>query len=189
MRLVIVPRWGGSESSDFYPWLCQQVTSREPHETDGLTIEFVECVPRDAPEIESSLNALQSALSSDSIVLAHSVGVQAVLRTLARSPSIQRVRLVAVAPWFTVDRPWPSLLPWINTPFSGSDARGSLRSVNVLLSDNDPFTADFRATKQRFEVELDAEVTVCPGAKHFNARAEASVLDTLNTVLARAVTS
>jgi hypothetical protein len=46
----------------------------------------------------------------------------------------------------------------------------------VLLSDDDPFTSDWRRNRDEWVERLDADVRVHPGAKHFNAAREPAVL-------------
>ena len=46
----------------------------------------------------------------------------------------------------------------------------------VLVSTNDPFTADAAETRRLFEERLGAEVRIHEGAKHFNASEEPAVL-------------
>ena len=58
--------------------------------------------------------------------------------------------------------------------------RSSRRFV-VLLSDNDPFTSDFRENGRLWTERLGAEVVLVPGARHFNASQEPAVLDALRS--------
>jgi hypothetical protein len=58
-------------------------------------------------------------------------------------------------------------------------------SVQVLLSTDDPFTADYEDNARRWRERLDADVTVIEGAKHFNASVEPAVLETLDRLLER----
>lgn len=175
MRLLVVPRWSGSQSSDFYPWLERQAAK---------IFSSIEIVPLAVPPvIEASLSLLAPLLEeapSETIVLGHSVGFQAVMRAAAVARRETTLRgFLGVAPWFTVDRPWPEILPWINEPFDYQKTRGLVRHTNVLLSDNDPFTANYEETQRLFEERLGASVTVNSGAKHFNNQEEPAVLQTL----------
>jgi hypothetical protein len=106
------------------------------------------------------------------------VGVKAALLGVARAGVPVR-GFLGVAAWDTVDRPWPTIEPWIAAALPGVD----VPRIEVLLSDDDPFTADRRSTAARFERELGARVTLCPGAAHFNRAEEPAVLEALRRLL------
>jgi serine hydrolase len=182
LRLLIVPRWGGNGRSDFYPWLLDEPARRRAF----ATIEIVELPRPDAPSIGETVNAVLGALGDEpgrlsrTVVMGHSVGFQAVLRALERLRPPARVRAaLGVAGWWTVDEPWPTIVPWIETPIDDARVRGASERIVVLLSDNDPFTADAEAARRVFEARLGAEVAVTPGARHFNEKAEPAVLAAL----------
>jgi len=52
----------------------------------------------------------------------------------------------------------------------------------VLLSDNDPFTADSAANAALWRARLHAQVRLVPGARHFNGAQEPAVYDALRAV-------
>lgn len=174
-RIVLIPRWSGTADSDFYPWLRDQL---------GREVETVPLLPApNAPEVAATVAAALRILGSDpealarTLVIGHSVGAQVAMRALASQPEGASVRaLVCVAGWWTVDQPWPSLLPW-QEPFDVARVRAG--SVRVVISDNDPFTADHRTTARLFAERIGAEVTVVSGAKHFNQPIEPAVLAAL----------
>jgi len=83
-RIVLVPRWAGSGESDFYPWLREQV---------GVTVTAAPLLPSPgAPEVEPTTEAVLRALGDDpealaaTVLMGHSVGVQAAMRALALIP-------------------------------------------------------------------------------------------------------
>jgi hypothetical protein len=57
----------------------------------------------------------------------------------------------------------------------------------ALLSDDDPFTSDWRTNAGALEKRLGAEVVVERGARHFNAVEEPRVLELVRERLAPAV--
>ena len=166
-RLVLVPRWSGDASSDYFPWLKRLAT--------GLTVEVSPLRPvPNTPEVEPTVAALLEVLGDDpellsrTLVLAHSVGCQAAMRALARLGPGQAVRgLLCVAGWWTVDQPWDLIVPWMQ-PFDHDAVAEHCSAVRVLVSDNDPYTRDWRETKRLFEERVGATVTVMPGAEHLN---------------------
>ena len=55
-------------------------------------------------------------------------------------------------------------------------------ALHVLLSDNDPFTADSGANAALWRARLRARVRLVPGAGHFNGAQEPAVYDALRAV-------
>ena len=87
-----------------------------------------------------------------------------------------RLMRVVVASRWDVDEPWPSILPWQSLGHDAEHIHAALGRPLVLLSDDDPFTSDWRRNRDEWVERLDADVRVHPGAKHFNAARESAVL-------------
>jgi predicted alpha/beta hydrolase family esterase len=184
-RLLLVPRWSGNADSDFYPWLRESLRRDDERVPD--TVHTVDLRPsQDAPRIEESIVAFREVAASAEepfFVLAHSVGCQVCLRGLARYPELPVRGVLLVAPWFDIDEPWESIRPWCEESFDLSISRARTRPIHALLSDNDPFTADSEKTRTRLVEELDARVTIIPGARHFNEAEEPDVLHELQALM------
>lgn len=177
-RLLLVPRWSGHPDSDCYPWLRDRLVE------SGLRGELasVPLLPPDAPDLAATVAAVRDQIgpaerAERTLVLGHSVGAQAAMRAIAELPAGTRVgALLLLAGWWTVDRPWTTIVPWIETPFAWDRTRAAVGRCVVLVSTNDPFTADAAETRRLFEERLGAEVHVHEGGKHFNASEEPAVL-------------
>ncbi|HEU5055211.1 MAG TPA: alpha/beta hydrolase [Kofleriaceae bacterium] len=183
-RVLLVPRWNGRGDSDFYPWLAAQLAAagwRGEVETAALR-------PPEAPEVEATVASVRGRLgaagrAARTVLVGHSVGAQAAMRALAE-PGPPVAGLLLVAGWWTVDRPWPALQRWIDAPFDWARTRErALRRV-VLVSTDDPFTADAARTRRLFEERLGAEVRVHDRAGHFNQSEEPAVLAALRDLVA-----
>lgn len=167
-RIVIVPRWSGDASSDWYPWLRGKVAA---------PVEIASLLPsKDAPEIAACIDDVTPLLDETVTLIGHSVGAQVAMRALAQS-GVRVPHLLLVAGWWTVDKPWDAIRPWIDTPFDESAVHAD--RVTVLLSDDDPFTAEHAETRRLFESRLGAKVELCAGARHFNNAEEPAVLTAL----------
>ncbi|MDX1665303.1 MAG: alpha/beta hydrolase [Candidatus Promineifilaceae bacterium] len=188
-RLLIAPRWAGTAGDDWYPWLLRQ----------ELPYEAIDVVPAPAPgapEIGPWVAALHAAVaesaipSEETLLVGHSVGCRALLHMLSGHPSTESLAqpwptfagMLCVAGWWTVDKPWAGLRPWIRRPINLPRVRATAAPIHVLISDNDPFTADWEATVAQWRELLDAEVTVHEGAAHFNKTEQPEVVAALRVM-------
>ncbi|MDY7229045.1 RBBP9/YdeN family alpha/beta hydrolase [Hyalangium rubrum] len=179
--LFIVPRWAGRPDTDFYAWLEGKLRESPQGFASVRTLDMPN---PSTPTIEAWVGALAgsvgSAPASSTVLMGHSVGCQAIIRYLATLPPGHAIDgVVLVAGWWDVDKPWESIVPWIETPVELARVRAAARRFVVLLSDNDPFTADHVRNRRLWEERLGAEVTLAPGGRHFNNPHEPAVLETL----------
>lgn len=182
-KLIVVPRMGGTGHSDFYPRLIARAASEF-----SLTAQAVELLPiKEAPEPAPTARAVTAALqgADQAIVLAHSVGCLAALMAAAALPDGRSLAaLICVAGWFTVEQPWPTIMPWLAEDlFDETRVRARVRHLAAVISDNDPFTPDYGATRTRFE-RMGATVTVVSGRRHFNTADEPAAWQALEAAIA-----
>jgi uncharacterized protein len=178
MRLVIMPRWSGTGSSDWYPWLAREL---------DVSISIAELDRKDAPTIAGCVERLREAIGPDPsevCLVGHSVSCLAITHLLAGLPPRSVPAAVLVAGWWTVDQPWETIRPWMDTPIDTGRARAAVERAHVLLSDNDPFTSDAAETERLWRERLGAAVRLVPGAAHFNAAEEPAVRDLIRETLA-----
>jgi predicted alpha/beta hydrolase family esterase len=176
--LTLVPRWAGHADSDFYPWL----TRERPAGFDAVrTLEMPEPKqPRPGTWVPVLAQAVGMNPAPGTVLMGHSVGCQTVLRYLETLPPGNTVDgVLLVAAWWNVDSPWDSLRPWLDAPLDLERIRAASRRFVVLLSDNDPFTSDYRENGRLWKERLGAEVLLATGARHFNGEQEPAVLDAL----------
>src|SRR5262249_3557199 len=148
-RAVLVPRFGGDATADWYPTALRQLAGL------GIRTEVVSLLPEPtAPNINETVTAIAKAVGDNppeiaqTILIGHSVGSRALLAYLSRHGEHRTFAgLVSVAGWFTVDDliSYPALAPWVNMDFNFASIASAAGPMTVYLSDNDPFTADWRA--------------------------------------------
>ncbi len=183
MRILVVPRWGGTPGDDWYPWAARELRRV------GIELEVLELPNPAAPEVEvwiaEVVSAIAASATAETLLVGHSVGCRAALGAVERLPDGTTLRgLLLVAAWWGVDEPWPSILPWQALEHDARLIEMAVGRPRVLLSDDDPFTTDWIANRDGWVRRLDADVRVCPGAKHFNADREPDVLAAIEELLA-----
>lgn len=167
-NVVIVHQWGGSPTSDWYPWLAQELRGR------GAAVMVPTMPDPDAPRIDPWVNALRNVLrplTEPITLIGHSVGCQAILRALE---GLQPPTVVAacyfVAGWLTLknlSREEQTVAePWLVTPMNFSAVRRHCPAFTVLLSDDDPYVPAENA--DLFRAALAANVIMHSGRKHFS---------------------
>ncbi|MGB1274309.1 MAG: alpha/beta hydrolase [Nannocystaceae bacterium] len=183
-QLLIVPRWSGRGTCDWYPWVTQQLEEKAPKRFTEIRV--FEYPNPDAPTIAETSAALTEVFDQlrpswpGLALVGHSVGCQALLRALAHSGMAGPCAgLLCVAGWWSVDKPWPSIRPWVDRFVDFERARGSAGPTRVLLSDNDPFTRDWQGNASLWKSRMRADVSIVPGAKHFNQVEEPAVLEAI----------
>lgn len=170
-QIVIVPRWSGTQDSDWYPWLRKQVDMR---------IQVAELDVPSAPMIDGCVASIQKTVGADhkkTLFIGHSVGCQAVLHYL-KTQSDPCWGVLLVAGWWDVDKPWDTLKPWIERA-PGEPIAPPLKGLHVLLSDNDPFTSDHESNAGRWQA-FGAQTRTLPGRAHFNTAQSQDVLEMLD---------
>ena len=183
--MTVIPRWAGTPTSDWYPWLRQELKATKPQPFDPVVV--ADMPDPGLPSIPAWVGRVQGLLGSDpeetarTVIVGHSVGSQAVLRALAELPAGVHVGgVLCVAGWFWTDAPWDSLMPWIETPIDLERTRSAAgQQIVVMMSDNDRHISDWRANRSAWQDRLDATVVIVPGANHFNGEQYPVILQTL----------
>ena len=177
--IIIVHGWGASPKSDWLAWLKKEL------ERKGASV-IVPAMPRtNHPIIKAWVSHLESVIRKagsahkDLILVGHSIGCQAILRTLEKSPSPSALRIkgvALVAPWFTLknlEGPGEEAIakPWLATPIDLAKAMYRIGKLTAFFSTNDPLVP-FPENKKRFGAAFQAihpRIIVMKGKGHFNA--------------------
>jgi uncharacterized protein len=180
---VLVPRFGGDATADWYSTALRQLADL------GIETKVVPLLPKPtAPGIDETVAAIAETVGDDpdeiaqTILIGHSVGSRALLAYLSRQGAHRTFAgLVSVAGWSTVDdlKSYPVLAPWVNMDLDFASIAAAAGPITVHLSDNDPFTADWRTNAADWLGKLGATVHIAHGAGHYMTSSPGSVLDTI----------
>lgn len=187
-RIVIMPRWGGEAGDDWYPWLTAQLAGTG-------RVARVDLAPlepdRGAPTIEACVESVRATIAAAETDLAktlfvgHSVGCQGIMRYLATLSDTTRVAgFVAVAGWFSIDEPWPPIVPWCETPIDTDRVRAIAPRIELLLAEDEPYTRATATTASAWRHRLGAAISLRPDGNHFNGKYEPAVLAVVEQFLA-----
>lgn len=186
MKIYLIPRWAANIHSDWYDWLTEKIYAK-------YKIEIIRpAMPNwGNPNITTSLDFLQQAITetdNETYFIGHSVGCQAILRYLdfkfSQNNQLQVGGFLFVAGWFEVDKPWVTLKPWLKpNQINYSNISENAAYKKVVLSDNDPFSGNFKKNKTDWEFKLRADVTIYPNEFHFNNPEEKSILQEVENMI------
>ena len=171
MRVFIVHGWGGNPSSDWYPWL------KENLEKNGLEIVIPQMPDTEAPSINawvSNLRRIVGKPDRKTYFVGHSIGCQAIMRYLATLPKAVAIGgIIFVAGWLALrnledDEARLVARPWLETPIEFAKVNEKTRHIFLFLSDNDPYV-DYKENTALFQKNLKVKVVIEKGKGHFTA--------------------
>lgn len=171
-NIYIIHGWDGSPEEPMLKWLKLNL------EKEGSRVAVPEMPEPDVPKIETWMGKLKETIKqpdSNTILIGHSVGCQAVLRYLETLPqNVKIAGIVLIAPWMELDTQTIEeegeevkeiARPWMETPIDFEKVRTHISRAVAIFSDNDPFVP--LGQKELFEKELDAEIVVENNKGHF----------------------
>lgn len=189
-RVVIVHRWSGSPTEDWYPWLKAQL------EKAGCEVIVPEMPDPDEPIIDDWVDALAVAVGGvdrNTYFVGHSVGAQTVMRYLEDvSDEVVAGGMVTVAGWISMnedvleeDGSLDIARPWLHTPIDFGKVRRSVGKIVSIFSSNDPYVPVSNA--EMFKNQLGAETVILPNLGHITSADDVTelqaVLDAVNEVI------
>ena len=189
--MIVIPRWSGLPASDWYPWLTRTLHAAATSVFSELVIG--DMPQPDAPIVADWVAATLRLMGNDvetlarTVLIGHSVGCQAIMRSLAQLPPGSAVLgTIFVAGWFAVDSPWPAIEPWVRPIANLERVKRAAGQTTTILSDNDPFTSDWQENRRQWQAQMGAAVTIVAGGQHFNGATCPVLVDTLHQMIGEA---
>ncbi len=180
-RAYIIHRWGGDSTSDWVPWLKEEL------EANGIAAVSPDMPNTDAPTITewtSFLLSLIAAPDTDTYLIGHSVGCQAIVRYLAQLPDGTSVgKVILVAPWTELtkikEESKETARQWVETQIDWDKARAHAKGFTVIYSDTDPLVSTDNA--KYFAEKLGANLILEENRGHFTDGDDVTQLPVLLT--------
>lgn len=174
-RVIIVHRWSGNPSDDWYPWLKGKL------ETLGYEVLVPAMPDTDTPIIGEWVSEIANVVGSpdgSTYFIGHSIGCQTILRYLETVHEPVGGALF-VAGWFNLENlegeaEEEIAKPWIETPINLEKVRVVLPKSTLLISRDDPYGA-LEENLREFN-KLVTTASVVDHAGHFTESEEPAVL-------------
>ena len=167
-RVFIVHRWEAATTSDWYPWLKEQL------EKNGFSVVLVDVPDTMDPVPErwvAKLGADIGTPDQETFLVGHSLGAQTVLKYLEEIDA-KIGGIVLVAPWprqTKKDEEDPQFFEmskrWLNKELNWNKIARNANGAVAIFSDDDPFVPI--TDSQVFKDKLRAKIIIEKGKGHF----------------------
>jgi predicted alpha/beta hydrolase family esterase len=167
MNAFIFHGTAGHPEENWFPWLR---TKLESIGCPTIVPQFPTPENQTLDRWFETLKPFRSEIGSDTILFGHSLGGTFLLRLLEDLKTPVRTSVIVAAPiGIPPIKNWDEDQPFIGKPFRWDQIRATSQRFIVIYSDNDPLVGleNGRLLSQR----LGTELTLIPGAGHFNAAA------------------
>ncbi len=168
-RVIIVHRWAGSPSDDWYPWLKKELESR------GFSVVVPQMPDTDKPHIDKWIDHLRKIvgkLDENTYFVGHSVGCQAIIRYLETVPG-KVGGIVLVAGWLGLrnletEEEKEIAYSWENEPINFERTKEKTKKIVAIFSDDDPWVPVKDA--ELFKNKLGAKIIIRHKMQHFTEK-------------------
>jgi predicted alpha/beta hydrolase family esterase len=170
-KVFIIHGWDGSPNEQMLQWLKLSLEKR------GYRVAVPEMPDADVPKIGKWIGKLKEIIKPDSntILVGHSIGCQAILRYIETLPENAKIAgVVLIAPWMELDKQTIEeegeeikqiAKPWMETPIDFGKIRKTTNNFVAIFSDNDPYVP--LEQKTLFKKELNAKIIIEHDKGHF----------------------
>ena len=173
-RVIIVHRWDGTPTSDWYPSVAKTLRAK------GFEVSIPKMPNTIEPEIDAWIQTLVQTVGKpdkNTYFIGHSIGCQTILRYLEGLEKNKEVGgVIFVAPWMHLDEETireegeeniAIAKPWIETPIEFKNVINHTKNFIAIFSDNDPFVPVSDA--KIFEEKLGAKIMIFKDMGHFDS--------------------
>ena len=162
-RAYIIHGWGGSQRSNWFPWL------EERSEAEGIRTRTLAMPDPDHPRLSDWLAGLRAAIGlpdDETFLIGHSLGAMAILRYLESLEEGERVGGAILVAGFPESIGIREIDNFFDPPLDYEKVRLSAGRLAAINSDNDPYVPLRQGEILRDK--LGAEFSVLAGAYHIN---------------------
>jgi hypothetical protein len=178
-RAYIIHRWGGDSTSDWVPWL------REELEEKGIAATAPDMPNPNTPTITEWTNTLHTLITSpdaETFIIGHSVGCQAIVRYISSLQENETIgKVILVAPWTQLTNVGEGNMEiarqWMETPIDWEGAKKHCKSFTVIYSNDDPKVPQENA--KDFANRLGAKLILEESRGHFTDEDDVTQLPVL----------
>lgn len=171
-RVIIVHRWDGSPTADWYPWIKKMLEER------NFDVIIPEMPNTERPHISEwvpYLSDIVGEINENTYFIGHSVGCQTIMRYLE---TLEEGALAGgaffAAGWFHIiesslesNEEKEIAEEWTGTPINLELVKKHLKTSVALFSDNDPYVP--LSDSKIFENELGSKIITHPKRGHFTS--------------------
>ena len=166
-RVYIIHGWGADSTSDWVPWLKEELESK------GIIVNSPDMPETNTPTIDGWVGFLSGIVDNpdgETYFVGHSIGCQTILRYIAGLPDDAVVGgAVLVAPWTRLvnlkEGDEEIARPWFDTPIEWDKVKSHAKSFIVIYSDDDKYVPSDNA--KAFGGNLGAKLTLEQKRGHF----------------------
>ncbi len=163
-RAVIVHCWGGMPTYCWYPWVRAQL------EDKGFEVSVPAMPDTDAPNLQTWLPALQSAIGTpddELYLIGHSIGCATIMRYLEQLPEEQKIGGAVLVAGFTDNLGFDELVTFYRKPLDLARIKEHAKhGFYNIHSDDDPYVPV--ANSKRLQKGLGGEAIVLHAKGHFS---------------------
>ena len=170
-RVFIIHGWDGYPEEGIFPWLKQELESRNfevynPAMPNPIKPVIEEWVPFLAQKVGKP--------DENTFLFGHSIGCQTILRYLQSLPKNSKIGgVVLLAPWvhltddaFEDEEDKITAKPWLETPLNWDEIKARTAGFAAIFSDNDPLVP--LDDSDIFKNKLGAKIIIEQDKGHFS---------------------
>jgi len=168
-RFFIIHGWGADPNYGGIPWLKQKL------EKEGFVVSVPSMPTTDHPIIKDWVDFIAKKvgkINENTILIGHSIGVQAILRYLESLDNIKVGGLVLLAGFFNLNEKTYKnqaerkiARPWLTTKINCEKIKKNTSNIIAIFSDDDPYVPI--NDSELFAGRLGAEIIIEHNKQHF----------------------